>query len=34
MECAYIDDTNHIVIDRIQVLKHLRPNITRFKGGY
>lgn len=34
MECAYIDDTNHIVIDRLQVLKHLRPNINRFKGGY
>jgi len=34
MECAYIDDTNHIVIDRLQVLKHLRPNINRLKGGY
>lgn len=34
MECAYIDDTNQIVIDRLQILKHLRPNITRFKGGY
>ncbi|GIN87004.1 putative septum site-determining protein MinC [Heyndrickxia sporothermodurans] len=34
MECAYIDDTNQIVIDRLQVLKHLRPNITSFKGGY
>ncbi|MEK5523663.1 septum site-determining protein MinC [Heyndrickxia sp. FSL W8-0423] len=34
MECAYIDDTNQIVIDRIQALKHLRPNITSFKGGY
>ncbi|MBB2480629.1 septum site-determining protein MinC [Bacillus sp. APMAM] len=34
MECAYIDETNHIVIDRLQVLKHLRPNINRLKGGY
>ncbi|MBS4208963.1 septum site-determining protein MinC [Bacillus sp. FJAT-50079] len=34
MECAYIDRTNQIVIDRLQVLKHLRPNITRFKGGH
>jgi septum site-determining protein MinC len=34
MECAYIDESNQIVIDRLQVLKHLRPNITRFKGGY
>jgi septum site-determining protein MinC len=34
MECAYIDESNQIVIDRLQVLKHLRPNITRFKGGF
>ncbi|MBS4176198.1 septum site-determining protein MinC [Lederbergia citrea] len=34
MECAYIDRTHQIVIDRLQVLKHLRPNITRFKGGH
>lgn len=33
MECAYIDDSNQIVIDRLQVLKHLRPNISSFKGG-
>ncbi len=33
MECAYIDETNQIVVDRLQVLKHLRPNITSFKGG-
>src|SRR5699024_9503873 len=24
MECAYIDDENHIVVDRIQLLSHLR----------
>lgn len=34
MECAYIDKTHQIVIDRLQVLKQLRPNITRFKGGH
>lgn len=33
MECAYIDSKHQIIIDRLQVLKHLRPNITRFKGG-
>jgi septum site-determining protein MinC len=33
MECAYINESNQIVVDRLQVLKHLRPNITRFKGG-
>ncbi|MCA1063564.1 septum site-determining protein MinC [Rossellomorea sp. AcN35-11] len=33
MECAYIDDRGQIVVDRLQVLKHLRPNITSFKGG-
>lgn len=34
MECAYIDESHQIIIDRLQVLKHLRPNITRFKGGH
>lgn len=34
MECAYIDRNNQIIIDRLQVLKRLRPNITRFKGGH
>ncbi|WP_062104558.1 septum site-determining protein MinC [Bacillus niameyensis] len=33
MECAYIDETQQIIIDRLQVLKQIRPNITRFKGG-
>lgn len=33
MECAYIDESEQIVIDRLQVLRQLRPNITRFKGG-
>lgn len=33
MECAYVDDNGQIVVDRLQVLKHLRPNITSFKGG-
>ncbi|CAM3936427.1 septum site-determining protein MinC [Lederbergia lenta] len=34
MECAYIDKNDQIVIDRLQVLKHIRPDITRFKGGH
>src|SRR5690606_29836682 len=33
MECAYIDARHQIVIDRLQILKHIRPNITRLKGG-
>ncbi|WP_284701568.1 septum site-determining protein MinC [Cytobacillus spongiae] len=33
MECAYIDDQDQIVVDRLQVLMHLRPNLTRLKGG-
>ena len=33
MECAYVDDEDQIVVDRLQVLKHLRPNITSLKGG-
>ncbi|KKB35092.1 septum site-determining protein MinC [Bacillus thermotolerans] len=32
-ECAYIDASNQIVIDRLQVLQHLRPDISTFKGG-
>ncbi len=31
MECAYIDDENHIIVDRIQLLNHLRPNLTRLE---
>lgn len=34
MECAYIDHNGHISVDRLQVLMHLRPNITRFEGGH
>lgn len=34
MECAYIDENNQIVIDRLQVLMHLRPNLTRLEGGF
>lgn len=33
MECAYINEENNIVIDRLQLLAHLRPNLTRFEGG-
>ncbi|HEY2419803.1 MAG TPA: septum site-determining protein MinC [Neobacillus sp.] len=34
MECAYIDDQHQIIIDRLQVLIHLRPNLTRLEGGH
>lgn len=33
MECAYIDEDNQITVDRLQVLMHLRPSITRLEGG-
>lgn len=34
MECAFIDDKNEqILIDRIHVLQHLRPNLTRLERG-
>ncbi|MGJ7920556.1 septum site-determining protein MinC [Neobacillus sp. LXY-4] len=33
LECAYIDDNRQIVVDRIQVLMQLRPNLTRLEGG-
>lgn len=34
MECAYIDsETNQIVIDRMQVLPKIRPNLTMLERG-
>ena len=33
MECAYIDENNQIMIDRLQVLMQLRPNLTRLERG-
>jgi len=33
MECAYVDDSNVIVIDRLQTLIKLRPNLTRLIEG-
>ncbi len=33
MECALINRNDQIIVDRLQVLKHLRPEITSFKGG-
>lgn len=33
MECAYIDESKQILIDRLQVLKRIRPDMNRFKGG-
>lgn len=34
MECAYINENNQIMIDRLQVLMHLRPNLTRLERGW
>ncbi|WP_299091722.1 septum site-determining protein MinC [uncultured Metabacillus sp.] len=33
MECAYINEDNEMIIERLQLLTHLRPNLTRFEGG-
>ncbi|PLS01298.1 septum site-determining protein MinC [Neobacillus cucumis] len=33
MECAYINEDRKIIVDRLQVLVHLRPNLNRFEGG-
>lgn len=33
MECAYIDENNQMMIDRLQVLMHIRPNLTRLERG-
>jgi septum site-determining protein MinC len=34
MECAYIDDHGQIIVDRLQVLINIRPNLSRFEGGH
>ena len=33
-ECAYINENNHIVVDRLQLLTHLRPNLTKLEREY
>lgn len=33
MECAYINDDQQIVIDRLQILSNVRPNISKFNVG-
>lgn len=33
MECAYINQNNQLVVGRIQLLTHLRPNLTRLERG-
>lgn len=33
MECAYLDENEKMVIERLQQLAHLRPNLTRLEGG-
>jgi septum site-determining protein MinC len=34
MECAYIDDNRQIIIDRLQALIQLRPELNRLEGGH
>lgn len=33
MECAYINEANEIIFDRLQALSGIRPGLTRFEGG-
>ncbi|PLR86271.1 septum site-determining protein MinC [Bacillus sp. V33-4] len=33
MECAYINENQQIVVDRLQALVQLRPELTRLEGG-
>nr|MDH3093677.1 septum site-determining protein MinC [Bacillus velezensis]MDH3098919.1 septum site-determining protein MinC [Bacillus velezensis]WGD99655.1 septum site-determining protein MinC [Bacillus velezensis] len=33
MECAYLDTDGNMVIERLQQLAHLRPDLTRLEGG-
>jgi septum site-determining protein MinC len=33
MECAFINSDDEMIIERLQQLTHLRPNLTRFEGG-
>ncbi|MDX8359419.1 MULTISPECIES: septum site-determining protein MinC [Bacillaceae] len=33
MECAYINDDNKIIVDRLQLLTHIRPILTRLERG-
>jgi len=33
MECAYVNKQDQIIVDRIQLLTHLRPSLTRLERG-
>ncbi|WP_338451475.1 septum site-determining protein MinC [Niallia oryzisoli] len=33
MECAFINEDGQIMIDKLQVLMHIRPNLTRLERG-
>lgn len=33
LHCAYLDEDHHMQFDRVQVLKDIRPNLTRLEGG-
>ncbi|MGV2537859.1 septum site-determining protein MinC, partial [Bacillus thuringiensis] len=32
-ECAYINENNNIVVDRLQLITHLRPTLTKLERG-
>lgn len=33
MECAFVNEDGQIMIDKLQVLMHIRPNLTRLERG-
>ncbi|WP_285765537.1 septum site-determining protein MinC [Peribacillus sp. SI8-4] len=33
LECAFMDEEENIIIDKLQVLKKYRPNLNRLEGG-
>ena len=33
MECAFIDETGHIIVEKIQAIRNHRPNFIRLEGG-
>ncbi|WP_374722375.1 septum site-determining protein MinC [Peribacillus tepidiphilus] len=33
MECAYINNEREMVVDKLQVLRNIRPNFNRLEGG-
>jgi septum site-determining protein MinC len=33
LECAFMDEEENIIIEKLQVLKKYRPNLNRLEGG-